>query len=180
MSLYAAIFYLIAVLILAATGMAITRKNPVHAVVYLVISFLGSALLFYILGAPCLAVLEVIIYAGAIMVLFLFVVMMLKLEAVERRGFSLGEWMPALVLGLLFVVVAALSVFRDLNTHTVLRLAVALPGTFGRFVFEHYWLAVEIISILLLIGLVAAVQLGRSKGEGKSTGSASEESGTEV
>ncbi len=91
MILYAVIFYVVSALILASTAMAVTRKNPVHAVVYLVISFLGSALLFYILGAPFLAALEVIIYAGAIMVLFLFVVMMLKMEAVERRGFSLSR-----------------------------------------------------------------------------------------
>jgi NADH-quinone oxidoreductase subunit J len=180
MILYAVIFYAIAALILASTGMAVTRRNPVHAVVYLVISFLGSALLFYILGAPFLAALEVIIYAGAIMVLFLFVVMMLKVEAVERRGFSLTDWIPALVLGLLFVAVAALAVFQDPGTQAVLHLAIAMPATFGRFIFDHYWLAVEIISILLLIGLVAAVQLGRGKEEGKTMETASGKSGKEV
>jgi NADH-quinone oxidoreductase subunit J len=180
MILYAVIFYMVAALILASTGMAITRKNPVHAVVYLVISFLGSALLFYILGAPFLAALEVIIYAGAIMVLFLFVVMMLKVEAVERRGFTMTDWMPALVLGLLFVVVSALAVFQDPGSHALLQIAIAMPATFGRFIFEHYWLAVEIISILLLVGLVAAVQLGRGKGEGKFMETTPGRSGKEV
>jgi NADH-quinone oxidoreductase subunit J len=180
MILYAVIFYLVAALILASTGMAVTRRNPVHAVVYLVLSFLGSALLFYILGAPFLAALEVIIYAGAIMVLFLFVVMMLKVEAVERRGFSLADWTPALVLGLLFVVVSALAVFQDPGTHALLQIAIAMPAKFGRFIFEHYWLAVEIISILLLVGLVAAVQLGRGKGEGKVMETAPGKSGEEV
>ncbi len=180
MTLYAILFYLVAALILASTGMAVTRRNPVHAVVYLVISFLGSALLFYILGAPFLAALEVIIYAGAIMVLFLFVVMMLKVEAVERRGFSLTDWIPALVLGLLFVAVVALTVFQDPGSQAVLRLAIATPATFGRFIFDHYWLAVEIISILLLVGLVAAVQLGRGKGGGKVMETAPGKSGKEV
>jgi NADH-quinone oxidoreductase subunit J len=167
MTLYAVIFYVIAALILASTGMAITRRNPVHAVVYLIVSFLGSALLFYILGAPFQAALEVIIYAGAMMVLFLFVVMMLGGEALERRGFYLTDWIPALVLGLLFVAVAALAVFQDSSNQAALRLATVMPATFGRYIFEHDWLAVEIISILLLVGLVAAVQLGRGKGGGK-------------
>ena len=73
-----------AAVIVAATGLAITRRHPVHAVVYLILSFLGSAMLFYLLGAPFLAALEVIIYAGAIMVLFLFVIMMLKAEVAWR------------------------------------------------------------------------------------------------
>jgi len=60
-TLYAAIFYLLAVVILVATLLAITRRNTVHAVVYLILSFLGTALLFYLLGAPFLAVLEAII-----------------------------------------------------------------------------------------------------------------------
>ena len=75
MSLFAVIFYILAAVILAATAMAVTRRDPVHAVVYLVGSFFGSAMLFFLLGAPFLAALEVIIYAGAIMILFLFIIM---------------------------------------------------------------------------------------------------------
>ncbi|MGD8302339.1 MAG: NADH-quinone oxidoreductase subunit J, partial [Desulfobacterales bacterium] len=67
MTLYAFIFYILAVAIVVTTGLAITRRNLVHAVVYLVFSFFGSAMMFYLFGAPFLAVLEVIIYAGAIM-----------------------------------------------------------------------------------------------------------------
>ena len=87
MTLYSVIFYVLAALILVSTGFAITRRNLVHAVVYLIISFFGSALLFYLLGAPLLAALEVIIYAGAIMVLFLFIIMMLKVEGFEEPFF---------------------------------------------------------------------------------------------
>ena len=86
MTVYALIFYVVAGFILVATGLAITRRHPVHAVVYLILSFLGSALLFYLLGAPFLAALEIIIYAGAIMVLFLFVIMMLKEERPRKPG----------------------------------------------------------------------------------------------
>jgi NADH-quinone oxidoreductase subunit J len=79
MTIYSAIFYALALIILVTTGLAITRRNLVHAVIYLIFSFFGSAMLFYLLGAPILAVLEVIIYAGAIMILFLFIIMMVKI-----------------------------------------------------------------------------------------------------
>ena len=161
------IFYLIAALILIATGLAITRRNPVHAVIYLVISFFGSAMLFYLLGAPFLAALEVIIYAGAIMVLFLFVVMMLGVESVRTAGFSLREWVPAVSLGLVFLALAILLVVKDPDSHVTLQSAVAKPRELGRFLFQRYWLSVEIVSLLLLIALVAAIQLGRGKGETK-------------
>ena len=72
---------------MAATAVAITRRNLVHAVVYLIFSFFGTAMLFYLFGAPLLAALEVIIYAGAIMVLFLFVVMMIRVESPEEVMF---------------------------------------------------------------------------------------------
>ena len=85
--LYHAIFYTLAAIILLSTLMAITRRNTVHAVVYLVFSFFGTAVLFYLLGAPLLAALEVIIYAGAIMVLFLFIIMTMRTEEpVTRAG----------------------------------------------------------------------------------------------
>ena len=70
-----------------------------HAIVYLVVSFFATALLFYLLGAPFLALLEMIIYAGAIMVLFLFIVMMLKIGATPvTAGRGCRQWLPALVL----------------------------------------------------------------------------------
>lgn len=166
MTLYAIIFYMVAALILVATGLAITRRNPVHAIVYLIISFFGSAMLFYLLGAPFLAALEVIIYAGAIMVLFLFVVMMLKVDSVRGPGFSLREWMPAVLLGCIFLVLATLLMAKEPGSGIPLHSAMAMPREFGRFLFERYWLAVEIVSLLLLLALVAAIQLGRGKGEG--------------
>ncbi len=91
MTIYSIIFYLLAILILVTTGLAISRRDMVHAVVYLIFSFFGSAMLFYLFGAPFLAVLEVIIYAGAIMVLFLFIVMMLKVETGGERLFPLRQ-----------------------------------------------------------------------------------------
>ena len=94
MTVYSIIFYLLAAIILATTGLAITRRNLVHAVVYLVFSFFGSAMIFNHFGAPLLAVLQVIIYAGAIMILFLLIIMMVKAETSEGRMFSIQQWLP--------------------------------------------------------------------------------------
>jgi NADH-quinone oxidoreductase subunit J len=165
MTIYGLIFYLIAAVILVATGLAITRRNPVHAVIYLIISFFGSAVLFFLLGAPFVAALEVIIYAGAIMVLFLFVIMMLRVEDAEAGGLTLRQWGPAILLGLIFFSVAALVFIKDPGTKITLEMAMAMPRQFGRFVFQRYWLSIEIISLLLLLGLLAAIQLGRGKGQ---------------
>ena len=85
MSLYGILFYLLAILLIVSTAMAVSRTRLVHAVVYLVVSFLSTALLFYLLGAPFIAALEVIIYAGAIMVMFLFMIMTLRMEETKRR-----------------------------------------------------------------------------------------------
>jgi len=162
MTVYSAIFYLLAAVIIAATVLAVTRRQPVHAVLYLVIGFLGTSCLFYLLGAPLLAAFMVIIYAGAILVLFLFVIMLLQRS--PRELAALPQWGPAALLGALFLAVAAATAFEDPGNGVPLQSAVAQPGEFGRFLFERYWLAVEIVSILLLVALVAVIQVGRRKG----------------
>jgi NADH-quinone oxidoreductase subunit J len=165
MTLYGAVFYLLGIIILGASVLAVTRRNTVHAVVFLIASFLGTALLFYLLGAPFLAAVEVIIYAGAIMVLFLFVIMTLKMKTSKELGPSIGRWGPAVLLGTAFLLLIVLVVTRDPVSRVTLEASVAEPAAFGRFVFENYWLAVEIISLLLLVALVAVIHLGRGKGE---------------
>ncbi len=165
MTLYSVIFYVVAAVIVGATASAITRRNPIHAVVYLVVSFLGSGVLFFLLGAPFLAALQIIIYAGAIMVLFLFVVMMFRIEKIEPLGYPFRQWGPALLCGVLFFSVLTLVAFRDPGGRAALEMAMVSPGDFGRFVFERYWLAIEMISLLLFLGLLAAIHLGKVKRE---------------
>lgn len=161
MTLYAVIFYILAAVIITATGLAITRRNLVHAVVYLVISFFGTAMLFYLLGAPLLAALEVIIYAGAIMVLFLFIIMMLKVDTRNERLLPPGQFVPAAILSLIYLIVGAMLVFTDPGSRTALEPAVARPADFGQYVFEKHWLSVEIVSLLLLVVTVGVLLLGR-------------------
>ncbi len=159
MTLYAMLFYVLSGVTLVATAIAITQRQPVHAVLYLIVAFLSTAALFFLLGAPLLAAFMVIIYAGAILVLFLFVIMLFQ-RSVHERG-PLPDWGPATLLGIVFFTVAAGAVFKDPGSRIVLQGAMAQPADFGQFLFERYWLAIEIVSILLLVALVAILQVGR-------------------
>jgi NADH-quinone oxidoreductase subunit J len=167
MNLYAIFFYILAAITVAFTILAITRRNVMHAIVYLAGSFIATALLFYLLGAPFLAILEVVIYAGAIMVLFLFIVMMLEIKADERTPWQfLQPWLPALGLaGVAFIVMFGFILLGS-GSNSPLPLVMASPLTFGRFLFEKYWLGVEIASYLLFVALVGALYLGRTKKTG--------------
>ena len=161
MNLYAGTFYLLAAVTLGSTALAVTRRNVMHAIIYLVLSFFGTALLFFLLGAPFLAALEVIIYAGAIMVLFLFIIMMLEIRPAEQPlGSYLRQWLPAAVLGALSLAALVLIIFES-GGDLPLPLAAASPLEFGRFLFQKYWFSVEIVSFLLLVALVGALYLGR-------------------
>jgi NADH-quinone oxidoreductase subunit J len=161
MTIYSIIFYFLALLILVTTALAITRRDMVHAVVYLIFSFFGSAMLFYLFGAPFLAVLEVIIYAGAIMVLFLFIVMMLKVETGGERLFPLRQWLPAAACGALYLALGIGLVAADTKGSNILKTARAEPRDFGQYIFQQHWLSIEIVSLLLLVAVVGALLLAR-------------------
>ena len=163
MTIYSLIFYVLAAIILITTGIAITRRNLVHAVLYLVFSFFGSAMMFYLFGAPLLAVLEVIIYAGAIMILFLFIIMMVNVEASRERMFPIEQWLPIAMIGILYLIIGAIVVTSAPGTHVTLEIALAKPKSFGEYLFQRHWLSIEIVSLLLLVALVGALHLGRRK-----------------
>lgn len=159
-----ATFVISAIIAVVATAMMITRPSAVHGLLYLTVSLLAVALVFFVLGAPFAAALEVIIYAGAIMVLFVFVIMMLNIgEAAARLESSWlhpATWIGPSILALLLAIelgAVALSgglphpAASVISAHAV---GVALVGP--------YMLAVELASFLLLAGLVAAFHLGRS------------------
>jgi NADH-quinone oxidoreductase subunit J len=161
MSMLNVIFYLLAVVILTATALAFTRRNMVHAVLFLVVSFFGNAMLFYLLGAPFLAALEVIIYPGAIMVLFLFIIMMIDIEHAPEKRPALRQWAPPVILGLGFVIAGGLLVSGEGAGRAGLTTRMVAPRAFGRYLIETHWLMVEVISIMLLVALVGALYLGR-------------------
>lgn len=159
----ATIFYILAAILLIGTLCAITARQAVRAIVYLVVSFFALALMFYLLGAPLIAAFEVIIYAGAIMVLFLFVIMMLELESPEKLPKPrLSDWWPALAL--VVVVVGALAVLLLSHVRAIPPGFTEIPvRQFAYTLFKQYGVAVEIVSMQLLFALVGALYLGRRK-----------------
>jgi NADH-quinone oxidoreductase subunit J len=164
MSLHGFLFYLLAASIVVSTAVAVTRSHLVHAVVYLILSFFGTAMLFYLLGAPFLAALEIIVYAGAIMVLFLFVIMMLKSSAADPAPFAWLPAMPALLIALLYLMLGLLLAGAQRGESSVLMLRRADPASFGTYLFQHHWLAIEIISLILLVAAVGALVVGQVVG----------------
>ena len=155
-------FYAAAVVAIAATALAISQKNAIHGLLYLIVSLLAVALIFFVVGAPFVAALEVIVYAGAIMVLFVFVMMLLNLgpQTVEqeRRWLTPRTWIGPLVLA--FVLLAgllyALASHGSATTGPMIE-----PRQIGIELFGRYAIAVELASMLLLAGLIGAYHLGR-------------------
>jgi NADH-quinone oxidoreductase subunit J len=163
-----AMFDISAAVAVLATVMMITRASAVHALLYLTVSLLAVAMVFFVLGAPFAAALEVIIYAGAIMVLFVFVVMMLNIggeaEALERAWLRPATWIGPSVLALLLALeLGALAVSGGLAQPA--GTVVGVPAV-GLALVGPYMLAVEIASFLLLAALVAAFHLGRAAMKG--------------
>ena len=156
------LFYIAATIALIATVAALTRPNAAHALIYLIVSLLAVAVLFFLLGAPFAAALEVLIYAGAIMVLFVFVIMMLNLGesgvAREREWISGRNWLlPGVMAALLL-----LELILALRHAPAMTSGVAVdPKAVGLALFGPYVLAVEIASMLLLSAMVGAYHLGR-------------------
>jgi NADH-quinone oxidoreductase subunit J len=158
-------FYIAAAIAVFATTMVITRYNIIHALLYLVVSFLALSVVFFILGAPFAGVLEVIIYAGAIVVLVIFVIMMLNLkeEAVEqeREWLSPGVWAgPALLSVILSV---ELIYIISGASPQVLSNQVVDSKAVGMSLYGEYILGVELSGMLLMAGIVGAYHLGRQK-----------------
>ncbi|HXH49983.1 MAG TPA: NADH-quinone oxidoreductase subunit J [Terriglobia bacterium] len=157
------VFYIAAIVAIASTILAITRMNAVHALLYLIVSLLSVAIVFFVIGAPFIAALEVIIYAGAIMVLFVFVVMMLNLGKkatdTEREWQRGSMWVgPSILAAILIAEVAWLV--SSAGT-AVYGSAAIEPKQVGIVLFGPYLIGVELASMLLLGALVGAYHLGR-------------------
>jgi len=155
-------FYVCAVVAVLATLRVVTNTNPVHALLNLIVSLLAVAGVFFAIGAAFAGALEVIVYAGAIMVLFVFVVMMLNLgnETVrqEKRWLKPAVWIgPMLLSG---VILLTLS-YALLGLDGGMGAADVTPKQVGVMLFGPYLLVVELASLLLLGALVAAYHLGR-------------------
>jgi NADH-quinone oxidoreductase subunit J len=156
-------FYISALVALGSTFMVITGTQPMHSLLYLVVSLLAVAAIFFTLGAPFAGALEVIVYAGAIMVLFIFVVMMLNLgEAVvrqEKQWLTPKAWIGPGILSL--ILLGQLFAVIDSGPLHAAGLREISPKMVGIALYGPYLLAVELASMLLLGALVAAYHLGK-------------------
>lgn len=160
-----ALFYILATVTVAATILAIAEKHPVHAIVYLVTSFFSLAVVFYLLAAPLIAMFEVIIYAGAVMVLFMFVIMMLDLGSPAEAGRpTLLHCLPALLLAVITLAsLVLLVVGRGVEDPAVQAVQAVSVREFAATLFGRYGVAIEIISMQLLFAIVGALYLGRRR-----------------
>ncbi|AOU97540.1 NADH:ubiquinone oxidoreductase subunit J [Acidihalobacter yilgarnensis] len=162
MSFLQFVFYFFSALtILSALGMIVAR-NPVHAVLFLVFAFFNSAALWITLQAEFLGIVLVLVYVGAVMVLFLFVVMMLDINIARmREGFT--KFLPlAVVVALVMVVEMGLVVgARNFQIHAAPITGVPVPNTvaLGRVLYTEYAYPFELAAVILLVAIVAAISL---------------------
>lgn len=158
-------FYLFSSIAIISALMMIIQTNAVHALLYLVISFLGVSLLIFTLGAPFIAALEVIIYAGAIIVLFIFVMLLLNLGSqsveLEKQWLRASGWVGPVILSLILLGELVYLLVSG-GLHPVLN-NVINPEQVGTAMFSTYLVGVELSSILLMASLVGAFHLGQRK-----------------
>lgn len=168
-----AVFYISGAVAVLATVLMLTRLNPVHALLYLVVSLLAVAVVFDAFGAEFVAALEVIIYAGAIIVLFVFVVMMLNpgqsTSATERSLLTPTMWIGP---GILVAVLASEFIYILAQGPRGNKMpAIVEPKHVAVALYGPYLIGVELASMLLLAGLVGAYHLGwrkpHTKGDGR-------------
>jgi NADH-quinone oxidoreductase subunit J len=159
-------FYLFSALMVAAGFMVIAARNPVHSVLYLILAFVNAAGLFVLLGAEFLAMILVVVYVGAVAVLFLFVVMMLDVDFAElKQGFlqflPFGALIGALVLIELFFVVGAWQIGPIAATHAPTPAPVGMSNTqaLGRVLYTQYAYLFEAAGLILLTAMIGAIVL---------------------
>jgi NADH-quinone oxidoreductase subunit J len=160
-----------AVLVAAALGVVVTR-NPVHSALCLVLAFFSSAAIWLLIEAEFLAIVLVLVYVGAVMVLFLFVVMMLDVNVEEmRRGFTRYAWLGWLVAFLVIAQIVGVVWFRGLGIDATVG-AAPLPADYsntralGEVLYTQYVYPFELAAVMLLVAIVAAIALTLRRRQG--------------
>lgn len=165
MTIFDSYFYINSAVMLIASALAMTQKNAVHALLYFIISVLCLGVTFYLLHAPLAAALEVMVYAGAIMVLFVFVVMLLNIyrppKHQPKQGFLKNYGFPAVLACLLLLELCGImttheNAFGSDKIISVKDVAISL--------FIDYSVFIELGSLILLAGLIGAYHLGKKMG----------------
>ncbi|PPD01487.1 MAG: NADH:ubiquinone oxidoreductase subunit J [Hyphomicrobium sp.] len=178
----AGFFYLFSVLAVGSAAMVILAKNPVHAVLFLILTFFNAAGLFVLLGAEFLAMLLIVVYVGAVAVLFLFVVMMLDVDFAElKAGFIKNAKVGALVGGVVLAELVALFAFQGLTLAPARTAAAAIPSdlsnteALGRLIYTKYVYFFQGAGMILLVAMIGAIVLTLRHREGVKRQSISEQ-----
>ena len=157
------LFYINSFIILYATLLALSAKNAVHGLLYFVLSIITLAINFYLLDSPLASALEIMVYAGAIMVLFIFVIMMINIRTgipPEKKKWTLYLSLGLAVVLIIELIVAIKAAFTlPVSTETL----EAGPVSLGRLLFTKYLYPFEITSILIIAALVGAIVLVKKK-----------------
>ncbi len=157
------LFIILSVLAIAFAVMVVVTKNPVHSVLYLVLTFFSIAGHYVLLNAQFLAAVHIIVYAGAIMVLFLFVIMLLNLNKETEPHKSVWLKVSATVASglLLVVLVGSIRSAETIDAPVAFDSSIGLIENLGKTLFSDFLLPFEVSSILLLSAMVGAVMLGK-------------------
>ncbi|MGL4396367.1 MAG: NADH-quinone oxidoreductase subunit J [Hyphomicrobium sp.] len=169
----AVFFYLFSTLAVASAAMVVIARNPVHAVLFLILTFFNAAGLFVLLNAEFLAMLLVVVYVGAVAVLFLFVVMMLDVDFAElKAGFIKNAKVGALVGGVVLAELVALFVSRGLTVASGRPAAAAVPNglsnteALGQILYTKYVYFFQGAGMILLVAMIGAIVLTLRHREG--------------
>ena len=159
------LFYISSLVAIVATILVITRYHPIHALLYLVVSFLAIAMIFLSIGASFVAVLEIILYAGAIIVLLIFVVMLLNLGTdtaeQEKQWLQPKVWVGPSILALVLLGETIALILKGNGVN--MELPPVQPKQVSLSLYKEYILAVELSGFLLMAGIVGAAHIGKHK-----------------
>ena len=174
MILYSQTFYLFSSIAVLSALMVISAKNPVHSVLFLILSFVNAAGLFVLLGAEFLAMILVVVYVGAVAVLFLFVVMMLDINFIKlREGFL--QYLPfGALLGIVLVVELGILYLTDTSSKINSSLSSLEPSInelentkmIGQILYTKYFFLFQICGIILLVAMIGSITLTLREKEG--------------
>lgn len=166
MTIAALAFYLFAICAITGGLFTVISRNPVHSVLWLILAFLSSAGLFVLLGAEFVAMLLIIVYVGAVMVLFLFVVMMLDVDFAELKA-EMAKYLPlALLIGVIILLQLGMAygVWETSETALAARSSVTPEGmentaALGVLLYDKYFLLFQLAGLILLVAMIGAILL---------------------
>jgi len=162
-------FYLFSAILVASAVMVVTSRNPVHSVLFLILAFFNAAALFILLGAEFVAMILVIVYVGAVAVLFLFVVMMLDINFRELRQ-GINTYLPfGIFVGVVLFIELAFLVFQNWVVPAGAGQSIAAPTpaldhasntrALGQLIYTHYLYVFQVAGLILLVAMIGAIVL---------------------